>query len=77
VIERGKKRGMRDVFLEVRISNQAAQKLYEKFGFSVLNKRTRYYPDGEDALILHKRIARATKSSKRRDATQSDSPEDT
>jgi ribosomal-protein-alanine N-acetyltransferase len=38
--------------LEVRISNRAAIKLYEKFGFQVAGQRKKYYQDGEDALIL-------------------------
>lgn len=39
--------------LEVRLSNQSAQKLYEKLGFIALGKRKKYYQDtGEDALIL-------------------------
>jgi len=39
--------------LEVRISNQAAIQLYEKFGFERVGERRRYYQDtGENALIL-------------------------
>ncbi|NES93766.1 MAG: ribosomal protein S18-alanine N-acetyltransferase [Desertifilum sp. SIO1I2] len=39
--------------LEVRASNQAAVRLYEKFGFAVAGRRRRYYKDPEeDALIL-------------------------
>lgn len=38
--------------LEVRSSNQAAIKLYEKFGFESVGTRPKYYADGEDALIL-------------------------
>lgn len=39
--------------LEVRKSNAAAQKLYEKFGFEILGERKRYYSDnGEDAYIM-------------------------
>ena len=59
LIAAGTKRTMRDLFLEVRESNLAAQKLYEKFGFTLLSTRKAYYPDGESALILHKRIPRA------------------
>lgn len=40
------------VKLEVRESNERAQKLYEKFGFEPLRRVPRYYDDGEDALIL-------------------------
>lgn len=39
--------------LEVRISNQAALSLYQKFGFREAGRRKRYYQDtGEDALVL-------------------------
>jgi ribosomal-protein-alanine N-acetyltransferase len=39
--------------LEVRASNQAAQALYQKFGFKVLGLKEEYYKDTqEDALIM-------------------------
>ena len=39
--------------LEVRISNQSAINLYQKFDFREAGRRKRYYPDtGEDASIL-------------------------
>lgn len=41
------------VTLEVRPSNQAAQNLYAKYGFEMVGRRKRYYPDtGEDAIIM-------------------------
>lgn len=47
------KRGLERATLEVRISNQSARALYEKFGFQEAGKRRRYYQDtGEDALVL-------------------------
>jgi ribosomal-protein-alanine N-acetyltransferase len=46
-------RGARDATLEVRVSNLAARRLYEKFGFRPLGIRPRYYTDdGEDALVM-------------------------
>jgi ribosomal-protein-alanine N-acetyltransferase len=43
----------RAVFLEVRASSKAARSLYEKFGFSELGIRKRYYSSPEeDALIM-------------------------
>lgn len=46
-------RGLERATLEVRASNQAAESLYQKFGFKVAGRRRRYYPDPpEDALIL-------------------------
>jgi len=39
--------------LEVRAGNQAAQKLYRRFGFDTVGLRPRYYQDNqEDALIM-------------------------
>ncbi|MFQ6672333.1 MAG: ribosomal protein S18-alanine N-acetyltransferase [Candidatus Tectimicrobiota bacterium] len=38
--------------LEVRESNEAAQRLYASYGFVVTGRRKRYYHDGEDALIM-------------------------
>ena len=41
------------VTLEVRRSNDAAQALYQKYGFDVVGERRRYYRDtGEDALLM-------------------------
>jgi [ribosomal protein S18]-alanine N-acetyltransferase len=40
------------VTLEVRVSNIGAQKLYHQFGFAPVGVRPRYYPDGEDAVIM-------------------------
>lgn len=47
------KRGAQRATLEVRASNQAAQKLYQKFGFEVVGLRKNYYKDtNEDALLM-------------------------
>ncbi len=47
------KEGLQKVFLEVRRSNLAAQRLYESFDFRVDGIRSRYYRDnGEDALLM-------------------------
>lgn len=57
VIERSKAAGLTSIWLEVRVSNTPAITLYERFGFSAAGKRSAYYPDGEDALIMeHKGI---------------------
>jgi ribosomal-protein-alanine N-acetyltransferase len=46
-------RHAREATLEVRLSNKAARKLYEKYGFRPVGVRPRYYSDdGEDALIM-------------------------
>jgi ribosomal-protein-alanine N-acetyltransferase len=42
----------KDVILEVRHGNEAAKKLYKKFGFVEAGRRKAYYPKAkEDALI--------------------------
>ncbi|MCH7996500.1 MAG: ribosomal protein S18-alanine N-acetyltransferase [Chloroflexi bacterium] len=44
---------IRFITLEVRVSNFAAQALYEKYGFKKMGVRKRYYKDNnEDALIM-------------------------
>jgi ribosomal-protein-alanine N-acetyltransferase len=40
------------VWLEVRVGNAAAVSLYRKIGFQQISTRKRYYPDGEDALVM-------------------------
>ena len=45
--------GGRKVFLEVRTSNIAAQRLYRQFGFYINNIREKYYSDNdEDAYVF-------------------------
>jgi ribosomal-protein-alanine N-acetyltransferase len=45
--------GAKRAFLEVRVSNLAAQALYRKYGFVVDGIRPRYYKDNnEDALLM-------------------------
>lgn len=46
-------KSIRWITLEVKASNIGAQKLYEKFGFSVMGRRKNYYQaEREDALIM-------------------------
>ena len=50
-----RRRGAKDMFLEVRPSNRAAQGLYTRFGFRKVAVRRDYYPahfGREDALVL-------------------------
>ncbi len=56
LIEKARERGVKKVFLEVRVSNAPAQILYLKNGFCGLYCRTRYYPDGEDAVVMVKEL---------------------
>jgi ribosomal-protein-alanine N-acetyltransferase len=50
-------RGLRRLTLEVRVSNAAAQRLYESFGFLAAGVRPGYYQDNhEDALIMWREL---------------------
>lgn len=51
-----KARGTKRVFLEVRVSNSSAIMLYLTSGFRGLYARSRYYPDGEDAVVMVKEL---------------------
>ncbi|HET9019167.1 MAG TPA: GNAT family N-acetyltransferase [Acetobacteraceae bacterium] len=44
--------GGRVVFLEVSCRNDAARALYGACGYREVGRRSRYYPDGTDALVL-------------------------
>lgn len=56
LIDVTEKNGVTAHTLEVRASNIAAQKLYEKFGFKADGIRRSYYEDnGEDAIIMWRR----------------------
>ena len=44
--------GTQHAFLEVRAGNLPAITLYRRFGFIESGRRPRYYPDGEDALLM-------------------------
>ena len=49
-------RGARALFLEVAAGNQPARALYVAAGFVAVGLRRRYYPDGQDALVLRAMI---------------------
>ena len=52
-IEQAIECGQELVTLEVRASNDAARRLYEKYGFNNVGRRVRYYTDNnEDAIIM-------------------------
>ncbi|MCJ7595358.1 MAG: ribosomal protein S18-alanine N-acetyltransferase [Desulfobacterales bacterium] len=53
MIESGLSKGIHQVWLEVRLSNVAAQGLYRKLGFEEVGRRPRYYGDtDEDAIVM-------------------------
>lgn len=45
-------RGATRLFLEVAVTNTAAQALYQRTGFIEVGRRRRYYADSSDALVL-------------------------
>ena len=57
LLDEAARRGVKAVFLEVRVSNAAAQLLYLKKGFKGLYARSRYYPNGEDAIVMKKELS--------------------
>jgi ribosomal-protein-alanine N-acetyltransferase len=53
VFEQARASGVIRALLEVRASNEAAQRLYERFGFRVVSRRVNYYTQPtEDALMM-------------------------
>ena len=53
LLDMARDRHAREATLEVRLSNLAARRLYEKYGFRPVGIRPRYYSDNqEDALIM-------------------------
>ncbi len=44
------------IYLEVRPSNKAAWRLYEKCSYTKVGRRARYYPDGEEAWIYERSL---------------------
>ena len=55
LLELGKRKGAKIATLEVRVSNEPAIKLYEKFGFIRIAIRKGYYTNNkEDAMVMWK-----------------------
>ncbi len=58
LLDEAVRRGIREVFLEVRADNPVAQKLYVSEGFAELGRRPRYYqPDDVDAVVMRLDLA--------------------
>ena len=56
LLEEAVRRNVKSVYLEVRVSNAEAQILYLKHGFRGIYTRSRYYPDGEDGIVMKKEL---------------------
>lgn len=50
------KKDFEAVVLEVRVSNFAAQNLYSKYGYVIIQKLLKYYQNGEDAYLMSKTL---------------------
>nr|WP_236698174.1 ribosomal protein S18-alanine N-acetyltransferase [Pyrodictium occultum] len=48
--------GCKEVYLEVRVSNEPAIRLYEKLGFKKVRVIPMYYLDGEDAYLMAREL---------------------
>lgn len=53
-----RRRGCREMSLEVRNGNRAARALYERRGYAVTRRIENFYTDGASALQLRKRLVR-------------------
>lgn len=51
-----KQKGAKKVFLEVRVSNAPAMRMYLNYGFKGVYARTRYYSNGEDCIVMTKEL---------------------
>lgn len=57
VLRRAARRGVREVFLEVRPSNTIARRLYDHLGFRPVGRRRNYYQRPvEDAIVLRRSV---------------------
>ena len=56
MVELCKEYGVTYLNLDVKVSNENAQKLYVKNGFEKVGIRKRYYGNGEDAVLMTKEI---------------------
>ncbi len=59
VLKRVKSKQVETLYLEVRVSNGAARKLYDSAGFNEIGQRFNYYPSShgrEDALVFAKTL---------------------
>ena len=51
-----KNNGVLSITLEVNVNNEKAIKLYEKMCFKTINKREKYYLNGEDGYLMYREV---------------------
>lgn len=56
LINRMKQREVEEIILEVRVENSQARKLYQKFGFKDREYMSQFYLNGDDALLMTKKL---------------------
>jgi len=49
-------KGCDEVYLEVRVSNEQAIRVYEKLGLETRSRLRGYYRDGEDAYLMAREL---------------------
>ena len=52
LLNEARRRGVSEVFLDVRADNDSAQSLYRSLGFEAISTRKRYYKGGVDAIVM-------------------------
>ncbi len=58
LLAEARRRGCGEVYLEVRVDNERAQRLYRQLGFAQVGLRRGYYqPSGADALVMRRDTA--------------------
>jgi len=50
------KRGAKEFYLEVRVTNELGIELYRQLGFSIFRRISYYYNDGADAYVMSKKL---------------------
>ena len=57
VLAEASSRGVKELYLEVRVSNHGARRLYARYGFLAVGRRPGYYSSPrEDALVLRRNL---------------------
>ncbi|QYC38529.1 ribosomal-protein-alanine N-acetyltransferase [Nonomuraea coxensis DSM 45129] len=56
LLAEARRRGAREMFLEVRADNPRAQSVYRRFEFEEIGTRRRYYDDGTDAIMMRRKL---------------------
>ena len=62
LIKRSKSLQTNLIHLEVKDNNEPAKALYKSMGFKTVGKRSNFYKDGRDALILNKELIKGDES---------------